>query len=549
MAFAANALTNVWTMTLAPRFLVNFWAGLRVARFARRLKKNAHDASAQQATFSRLVAQSARTEFGRSHGLTAATTYARFREQVPPRPVEWFQPLIARMAAGERNVLLPGKCPLFVETAGTTGSTPRLLPAPEAVIDHFGRGLRDAIFHYARRTGHAGVFLGRHLHLGASIAVTEEQGRYRTTLDGLFTLCLSSWVEANLRSPPGDVAVLPEGSEKNAAIVRAMLGRDVSLLGGDPGNLVALADTARAVAARDGGAPAQLTVLWPNLECCLHTGAPLGLFAEPLRVALGAGVSLHEVYAGAEGIFAAQDDASPTALRLLTDAGVFYEFLPLASFHESTLEKAGPLCVPLAQVQPGTDYLPVLTTPAGLCRGVTGDIVRFVSAHPPRLHFVGRIQHRLDTLGEHVTEQDVLETLQAVCARNGWQPSVCHVAPYEQRNGAGRHMSVHEWWLELHTHSVRTPLANTLGPELDAELAHRHAGYAARRERNLLGAPQVRLVMPGVFARWAREQPRRAALAKLPRCRPDRLIADRLAALAPFHQEALVTAKGNGAPP
>ncbi len=529
-------------MTLAPRFLVQFWAGLRAARLARRLAKNTHDTHSQQDAFTRLVALSARTEFGRSHGLTASTTYAQFRERVPPRPVEWFEPLIARMVAGERNVLLPGRCPLFVETAGTTGGTPRLLPAPEAVLDHFARALRDTLFLNARRAGHPRAFLGRHLHLGASIAVAGEQDCYRTTFDGLLTLCLSDWAEANLRSPPGDVAALPEGPDKIVAAARVMLDRDVTLLGGAPGTLVALADAARAAATHNGNLPAQLTSAWPNLDCCLHTGAALGLFAGPLRTALGPGVRLHEAYAGAEGFFAAQDDASPAALRLLTDVGVFYEFLPLASYHESTLEKADPLCVPLAQVQPDTDYLPVLTTPAGLCRCITGDVVRFVSAQPPRLRVVGRIQHRLDTLGEHVTEHDVLETLQTVCTRNGWQPSACHVAPYEQRNGAGRSTSVHEWWLELHTHSVRTPMATILGPELDTELAQRHAGYAARRSRNLLGAPQVRLVMPGVFTRCLQTRPRLAA-GKLPLCRPDRLIADPLAALAPFHQEVLSPAK------
>ena len=82
-------------------------------------------------------------------------------------------------------------------------------------------------------------------------------------------------------------------------------------------------------------------------------------------------------------------------------------------------------------------------------------------------------------------------------------------------------------------------MANVLGPELDAQLLHRNADYAARREQGQLGAPQVRLIIPGVFARWAEEQRKTASASKLPRCRSDRLIADQLAALARFHQDAL----------
>ncbi len=524
-------------MTLAPRFLVNLWAALRIARFTRRLHQTGHDVRAQHETFARLIAQSARTEFGRAHGLTASTTYAQFRDRVPPRSADWFQPYIARMAAGETGVLLPGRCPLFVESAGTAGATRRLLPAPEAVLDHFCAGLRDSLFHYARRAGHAGVFLGRHLHVSSSTAVTETQGRYRTSLDGIFTLCVSAWVEENLRSPPGDIAVLDEGSEKYAALARAMLDRDVTLVGGTPAQLCAAAEAVRLAAARPGGAaPIHLADVWPNLECCVHLGAPLGVHADALRAAVGPETRLHEIYASAEGIFAAQDDTAPAALRLIADAGIFFEFLPVTVTGEAALDQAGSLCVPLEQVRVGVDYVPVITTPAGLCRYITDDVVCFVSTNPPRLQVIGRAPFQLAAQGEHVTERELVDALQAVCQRNGWQPISFHVAPYAQRLGPGRLSNVHEWWIELRTHSVRTPMANVLGPELDAELCHRNGHYARCREQGALALPLVRLVMPGLFERWALEQGKVASASKLPRCRPDRLIADQLAALAPFYQ-------------
>jgi hypothetical protein len=268
------------------------------------------------------------------------------------------------------------------------------------------------------------------------------------------------------------------------------------------------------------------------------------LFAEPLRAALGPGVLLHEVYAAAEGIFATQDGYKPAGLRLLAGAGIFFEFLPFASYNEATVERAVSQCVPLGKVQPGVDYILVVSTPAGLCRHVTGDVVRFVAVDPPRLVVVGRTGSRLDTL----TERDVTETLQAVCTRNGWQPIAFHVAPFEQHLGAGQVSQAHEWWLELQTHSMKTPTANVLGPELDAELCRRNTHYASRRAENELGLPQIRLVMPGVFERWAREQGKTASASKLPRCRPDRRIADQLAALAPFHQPTLVPTRNSRAP-
>ena len=106
------------------------------------------------------------------------------------------------MASGEPDLLVPGKCPLFVESGGTTG-TPKLIPAPEAMLAHYRAALRDSLFHYARRADHDGVFQGRHLHYGASTAVTEARGTCRTSLDGMLALCLSPWVDANLRATAG----------------------------------------------------------------------------------------------------------------------------------------------------------------------------------------------------------------------------------------------------------------------------------------------------------------------------------------------------------
>jgi len=517
-------------MTLAPRFLVNLWAAYRATRLARRLRRPGHDAAGQSAAFTAAMARTALTEFGRTHGLQADTTYAQFRDAVPPRTHDYFQPLVARMARGEPDVLVPGRCLFFVETAGATGAIARLLPAPETMLAHYRAALRDALFLYVARTGHAGVFLGRHVHIGASTAFREANGEWCTGLDGMLALCLTPWVEANLYAPPPAVARLPEGPQKITATAGAMRARDVTLLGGPP-------DAVSALLAAVGGGGTPVATVWPNLECYLQLGAPLGLFGESLRTALGPTVNIHEVYAAAEGIFAAQDDSTLPGLRLLTDAGVFFEFLPLKEYHEAKLAEAGLHCVPLEKIKPGIDYVLLVTTPAGLCRCVVGDIMRFTSVTPPRLQLRGRTGLDLNSFGEQVTEGELLATMQTVCSRNGWHVVNFHVAPFQHRVAAGQTVRCHEWWLELHTHTQRTPTANVLGPEFDGELATRNPAYAARRNDRTIHSPQVRLVMPGVFAQWAAQQGKAASASKMPRCRSDRLVADQLAALARFHPD------------
>jgi hypothetical protein len=517
-------------MTLAPRFLVNLWAAYRAARLARRLRNPGQDAAGQAAAFAAAMARTAGTEFGRSHGLQADTTYTQFRDAVPPRTHDYFGPLAVRMARGEPDVLVPGRCPFFVETAGATGPAAKLLPVPEAMLAHYRTALRDALFLYVARVGQAGVFLGRHVHVGTSTALRGANGAWCTGLDGMLALCLTPWVEANLYAPPPALARLPAGPQKIAAIAQAVRSQDVTLIGGTPDAAHALTDALRETTPH-------LASLWPNLECYLHLGAPLGLFGESLRASLGPTVNFHEVYAAAEGIFAAQDDSNQPGLRLLTDAGVFFEFLPLAEYQAEKLADAGLHCVPLAKVKAGTDYVLLVTTPAGLCRCVVGDIVRFHSVTPPRMQLIGRTGLCLNAFGEQVTETELLTTMQTVCARNGWQVVNFHVAPFQHRIAAGQTVRCHQWWLELLTHTIKTPTANVLGPEFDGELATRNRHYAARRNDRTIHSPQVRLVVPGVFAQWAAQQGKAASGSKMPRCRSDRLVADQLDALAGFHPD------------
>ena len=507
-------------MSLAPRFLVNLWTGFKVARFARHQETLARDGSAQEKVFAERMAALKGTEYASLHDLKPGITYARFQAKVPVRGYEWFELFIRRMAGGESDILVPGRCSLFVETAGTMATAPKLLPVPEAMLAHFRQAGRDALYLYARRAGRPHGITGPYVQAGASTAREGGPESSRTTLDGLLALSVFAPAGASLRAMPPDIASLPEGPAKVDATARAMLRHKVSLVAGTPASVCSLSLAVRDAAAAAGQSPPHLQAVWPQLECFFQTGASLGLCGETLRSALGPSVKLHEVYAAAEGIFAAQDKDSPTALRVLTDTGIFFEFLPVAAYDEAAVAKAGPQCVRLAEVQAGVDYVPVITTPAGLVRYATGDVVRFVSTTPPRLQFVGCAALQLNAVGERVGERDVLETLLAVCAQNGWQATAFHVAPYEQRIGPGQVARAHEWWLELNTHTDKTPTANVLDPALEAELARRHPGYAAKRANLQLDAPLIRLVMPGVFESWAAKHQKAAGVSKLPAAAP-----------------------------
>lgn len=513
------------------RSLVEFGAGVRTSLVSRRLRDPDAARDGQRRALGTLLNKISVTKFGRSVGVEREMDYERFRDRVGLRDYESFAPWIERMKRGEVDVLWPGRCAHFAVSSGTTAGRTKYLPITRDMLGHFRRAGLDSLLYYTARTGHARVFRGKHLFLGGSTSLARlpETGGLDTwagDLSGITALNLPSWVEHHLYEPGREIAQMADWPAKLRAIAARTARRDVTLLAGIPSWLLILAETMR-----EHTHVAPLKQIWPNLECLVHGGVPIAPFINELRSAVGAGVAFHEVYPASEAFIAAQDAEPEAGLRLIADAGILYEFLPLRIFDEKRLSELGSQALPLEGVRAGEDYVLLLTTPGGLCRYAIGDVVRFVSTSPPRLVYAGRTRLQLSAFGEHVIEKELTDALACVCAAHQATIVNFHVAPRFASHATGVTRGQHEWWLELKFSAGSAPASTTLAAELDAELQRRNDDYEAKRKGGGLSAPLVQLAAPGTFELWMRRHGKWGGQSKMPRCRSDREIADELAAL------------------
>jgi hypothetical protein len=517
-----------------PGRLAGFLGGHFAAYATRRLARPGRDAAAQEEIFRQLLAALAGTVFGRQTGLEPGLDYETFRNRMALRTYEDFAPFIERMKQGEPGVLCPGRCAHFAVSSGTTAGTSKWLPVNAPMLRHFRATGLDSLFFYARRAGRGSVFRGRHLFLGGSSALTPLSAAPRPVLygdlSGIAALNLPGWVERFLYEPGTEIAQMTDWPAKLEAIARRTRRTDITLVAGIPSWLLVLATALRRQVKNETGRDiGSLREIWPNLECLVHGGVPVDPFTDNLRSAYGAGVNFHEVYPASEGFIAVQDAGPADGLRLLTNRGLFFEFLSLADYNGGRLARA----LPLADVKTGVDYVLLLTTPAGLVRYLIGDIVRFISIEPPRLVYAGRTRLQLSAFGEHVIERELTDTITAICRQHGAAAVNFHVAPLFPDPLQGRLLGRHEWWIEL------SPATDPTGPDpaafaldLDRALAARNDDYAAKRSGHGLVEPLVHFVRPGFFEDWLRRTGKWGGQNKTPRCSSDRRIADQLAATA-----------------
>ena len=492
-------------MPVFPKSFYTIAAGLVSARAGKRLLKTRPSPKAQGDTFAKLLASYALTTQGRKLGISAQQTYAQFAQHVPLQTYESLRPMIERMQQGEANVLWPGQCPLYVRTSGVTDGNPKLLPVTEAMLQHFSQAIRTATLLYTARVGHAGVFRGRHLfhtHSSTAIKPLPTSGKFRAyagSLAGITRINLPAWVEKHLYEPGAAIAKITDPRERRHATVKRTHRRDITVLGGNPHQLLKLARTMCRAATRGKARPLNLQGVWPNLECIVHGGEALGANGPKLR---------H-----------------------------IYEFLPLAHFHEDRLANSTGHVIPLTQVKTEVNYVLIMSTPAGLCRYVTGDIVQFTSTTHHRIVPMGRTQQRLNTFGENVLEKQLTDSLLKVCADRSWVIINFHIAPLSAKQLTGETIGRHEWWIELEPGTVDTPTGPILSAALDVELSRRNRDYATKRNDGVLDAPYVRLVMPGVFAHWLEHNKTWHAHGHIPHCHEQRTIADGLGQLARFTKD------------
>jgi len=522
-------------MPALPRSLLSAGARFLSARTARRLRDTQRILPAQHKAFTHLTSAMARCSFGRENGIHAGMTYTEFQSKIPLRTYESFTEPIERMKRGEADVLWPGRCRYYAVSSGTTAGRTKYLPITDAMLAHFRQAGLDSLLYYTARTGSTSVFGGKQLFLGGSTTLSriEESKPFEAwagDLSGITAIHMPGWVNRYLYEPGADVAQIGNWPEKIKAIAERTHNRDLRLVAGIPSWVLILAAAVKTRAANGSALPADLRAVWPNLECFIHGGVPIAPFIDELRATLGNGVNFHEVYPASEGFIATQDADASLGLRLMTDVGLFFEFLPLNEFDETRLADLGPKAVPLEGVKPGVDYALVLTTPAGLMRYLIGDVVRFVSTDIPRLVYAGRTKLQLSAFGEHVIEKELTDAIAIVCQRHGWAASNFHVAPLFINPTAGRNRGSHEWWIELKTQPEPSATA-TLRSELDAELIRLNDDYEAKRKGLGLEPPVIRLVAPGTFEQWMRANGKWGGQSKMPRCRSDREIADALAKL------------------
>src|SRR5579863_1240380 len=443
----------------------------------------------QQKTFGYLIAQAKGTAFGRDHHFESIRTYEDFKRQVPVRDYEDLRPYIDRITHGEENILWPGKPEYLAKTSGTTSGVKYIPITKESMPEHI-KAARNALLNYIHETGKSDFVNGKMIFLQGSPVMQKKEGISVGRLSGIVANLVPKYLQKN-RLPSYQTNCIEDWEQKVDAIVEETLHENMTLISGIPPWCQMYFDR---LSAKTGGKKIQ--DIFPNFKLFVYGGVNYEPYRARIEESIGFAIDSIETYPASEGFIAYQDSQKDRSLLLLTNAGMFYEFIPAEEYFNES-----PTRLSLGDIELNKNYVLILNTTAGLWGYSIGDTIKFVSKDPYKILVTGRIKHYISAFGEHVIGEEVEQALMSVANEEAVDIIEFTVAP--QVNPPKGELPYHEWFIEF---GKKPADLKAFALKVDKALQTKNIYYFDLIEGNILQPLIIQSLQKDAFINYMKSQ-------------------------------------------
>lgn len=435
-----------------------------------------------------ILYRAAETEFGAAHDIGSILHLEdpreAFRQLVGIHDYEFYRPYIMRMIEGEKDVLWPGICNDYAQSSGTSGGRSKYIPITREslYLNHYA-GAADSVALYLNAYPDSRMFAGKGMILGGSFATGLKPSRPGVNIGDLSATLINKINPiANLfRVPDKETALLPDWERKLDLLTQKGIRENVTNISGVPSWFLTVLKRAVTLAGKEN-----IREVWPELEVFFHGGISFEPYRKAYEELIPGRMRYWETYNASEGFFATQREHKGP-LTLLTDATVYYEFIPLGAETPVMIE----------QLTPGHTYELVITAPNGLYRYRTGDTLTILDTDPVTIRIAGRTHSFINAFGEELMEDNAERAIAQATALTGSSIANYTAGPrYPDGEVKGCHRWVIEW--DNAPHDI-----NGFARILDQKLRELNSDYDAKRSGDIfLDMPEIITVPAGTFNRF-----------------------------------------------
>lgn len=523
----------------------------KALQFIEEMTRNAD--AVQENVLAEILSRNAQTEYLRLYNLEGATDRETFKSKIPMVTYEDLQPIIERIANGDRSPILSSH-PIseFLTSSGTSAGERKLMPTIREELDR--RQLLYSLLMPVMNLYMPGLDKGKGLYFLFVKSETKTPGGLlaRPVLTSYYKsdhFKTRSFDPYNVYTSPNEAILCPDsfqsmysqmlcglyerqqvlrlGAIFASGLLRAIrflqlnwpeLAHDIrtgtlnskisdsdirrcmtQVLRSDP----ELADFIESECSKDNWERI-ITRIWPNTKYLevIVTGA-MAQYIPTLDYYSGGLPKVCTMYASSECYFGLNlnpmSKPSEVSYTIMPNMA-YFEFLPHDPNAQTGATTSDKL-VDLVNVQVGKEYELVITTYAGLCRYRVGDILRVTGFHnsAPQFHFVRR-KNVLLSIDSDKTDEAELQTAVDNASKllNEFNTSVVEYTSYADTKTIPGHYVI--YWELLVKDSANFPRDDVLeGCCLAMEESMNSVYRQGRVECNSIGALEIRVVKNGTF--------------------------------------------------
>jgi hypothetical protein len=472
------------------------------------VRKDKDPVEEQREVLKTLLETAKETQFGQHYGfgsiLESEDMVQNFSEKVPcfdyPKITqEWW----SRTIDGEADVTWPGTPNFFALSSGTTGKKSKRIPVTEDMIDAIKNAGIKQVLALNNFDMPAEFFEKEIMMLGSSTNLKERDGRQEGEISGISASNIPFWFRRYYK-PGEEIAQIDDWDERVLSIAKQAKNWDIGALSGIPSWMELMLKKVIEYHNVD-----HIHQIWPNLQVYTSGGVAFDPYEKSFNALLGHPIQIIDTYLASEGFLAFQNRPDTSAMKLITDNGVYFEFVPFDPDYinpDGSLTDDAP-ALTLDQVEEEIDYVLLISTVAGAWRYMIGDTVAFTDTEKAEIKITGRTKFFLNTVGSQLSVNklnDAVKHLEGELDIKIPEFTLC-----AKRFEDGFY---HSWYLGSDTAIDGKKAADIL----DTYLKQANKNYKVARSKALEGV-KVAFVPQQVFADWSGANKKKGGQVKMER--------------------------------
>ncbi|AGC77293.1 GH3 auxin-responsive promoter [Nonlabens dokdonensis] len=394
----------------------------------------------------------------------------------------------SRMKEGKPNITWPGVPKFLARSSGTTGKKSKTIPVTDEMIAAIKAAGTKQVSALTNFDLHDDVFESEVLALGSSTDLSKEDGFTIGEISGISASNIPEFLDSFYR-PGKEISSIDDWDERVERIAKEAKNWDIGMLSGIPSWLEMMLKKVMDFHKVDS-----IHDIWPNLAVYTSGGVAFEPYRSSFEKLFTKPVQIVDTYLASEGFIACQQRPETSSMQLITDGGIYFEFVP---FQPEYVEQDGSISnnapvLSMADVELETDYALIISTVSGAWRYLIGDTIKFTNIDHAEIKITGRTKFFLNVVGSQLS---VLKMETAITElQEKYNTSIKEFTVSAKKIDGEFH---HVWYLGTETETSEEELATAL----DDSLQDANKNYKVARTKALKGV-QVHKVQPETFSKW-----------------------------------------------